>query len=317
MLLVSIDGLGGGFLEQPLAEGALPNWALLESLGAFTHNARTDATYPFTLPAHTSILTGRPVEPVEGLPETAHHGYTGNFPPGPDETLHNSGNPALPYLPSVFDVLHASGKRSCLYAGKAKFSIFWQSYGDSPPAPPYPEGAPLAHFFANSYDSATLVATVTEDLAAGLCDFAFVHLVELDPQAHDVEWGSSAWNELLASVDAWLGNLRDALEQTGGLGQEWGLVITADHGGTGQDHFDATALETCRIPFGIIGPGIPPGQDLYSLTQGARKDPGNSCPEYTAPNQPIRNGDAASVVLSLMGLPPVPGAPLGGWDPSP
>jgi len=196
-LLISIDGLGGGLLDQRLSEGKLPNFAALRQWGASTTEARSDFTYTTTLPDHTSMLTGRPVSPIEGLAADVNHGYYADGMPAPEETLHNAGNPNLSYIASIFDVAHDHGLRTCLYAGKAKFILFSRSYDAR-------HGAPDRLGADNGRDkidrsvilenqSSNLVALASADLEAGECDFAFVHVSDMDATGHQSGWGSDDW----------------------------------------------------------------------------------------------------------------------------
>jgi hypothetical protein len=74
------------------------------------------------------MITGRPVLQPAGQPATVYHGYTSNSTPGLYDTLHNVGNPNVPYIASVFDVVHDHGLTTALFASKSKFIIFDRSY---------------------------------------------------------------------------------------------------------------------------------------------------------------------------------------------
>jgi predicted AlkP superfamily pyrophosphatase or phosphodiesterase len=309
-IIVSVDGLGGIYLEQGLTEGRLPNFAALKEWGASTTEARADVTYTVTLPNHTSIISGRPVSPVEGLAADINHGYYDNVIPGPEQTLHNSGNPNLEYLPSVFDTAHDHGLRTCFYAGKTKFILFTRSY-DS-------QNGALDQFGTddgrNKIDrcviveasTAHLIATAAADMAAGSCDLVFLHIPDLDALGHQSGWGSEVWRSGLDRVDAWIGQLISVAESD--RSSPWGMVITADHGGHDTAHSDPTIYEDYRIPFFALSPTVPPGSDLYAITSGRRAHPGTQRPDYLEPVQPVRNLDAADAALGMLGLEPIAGS---------
>jgi hypothetical protein len=59
------------------------------------------------------------------------------------------------------------------------------------------------------------------------------------------------------------------------------------------------------------GAGIPAGVDAYDLFLN-RADPGTTRPSFsdTSIIQPLHNADIGNVAVTLLGLPPIPGAPL-------
>jgi len=310
VVVITLDGLGSRQLEPLLEEGALPTFQRLRGLGASTLDARTDYGCTVTLPSHTSVLTGRPVTAVPGLPADTHHGYTGNGVPATTETLHSAGNPALDYVASMYDVAHDRGYSTCLFTGKQKFVLFAQSYDATNGAPDLvgeDDGAAKIDHYVLIEDR-SLIDVAAEELSAGRCDLSLLHVAELDtPLGHSTGWGSAEWRQGLVEIDASLGALLDRLESSGAL-DGWGIVLTADHGGEGRDHQDATNPAVFEIPFLVLGPSIPGDTELYSLLAGRRFDPGDERPSYEAVEQPVRNGDAGSLALELLGLPPVPGS---------
>ncbi len=310
VLVITLDGLGSRPLAPVLEVGALPTFQRFRELGASTLNARTDFEITVTLPNHASVLTGRPVTAVPGLPADTHHGYTGNAVPAATETLHTAGNPALDYVASMYDVAHDRGYTTCLFASKQKFVLFAQSYDAAHGAPDSvgkDDGAGKIDQFFLSEDH-SLIEVAAAELSAGRCDLSLLHVTDLDtPLGHSTGWGSEAWRQGLIEIDGELGALLDRLESSGGL-DDWGIVLTADHGGEGFAHADATNPAVYEIPFLVVGPTIPGGAELYSLLAGRRVDPGDTRPAHDAAEQPVRNGDAANLALELLGLPPVPGS---------
>ena len=72
-------------------------------------------------------------------------------------------------------------------------------------------------------------------------------------------------------------------------------------------HTDPIFPQNYTVPFFVVALGVGAGSDIYSLFEN-RFDPGNTRPTYTAPAQPMRNGDLANLSVALLGLPAIPGA---------
>lgn len=309
--LISADGLRGRTLPAVMKLFELRNFERLASLGASTTNARADYNFTMTLPGHTSMLTGLPVSAVKGKPAWQWHGYMQDSMPAQGATLHNSGNPNLTYIESIFDVAHDRGRRTCLYSGKPKFVLYSNSYGPQAGArdyvPPDNGRNKIDRVVIAENNTELLVATAESDAAAGACDLVFFHIAELDYVGHAVDWSTPEWYDALKRVDGWLGRLLD-LALTADPEAPAGLIFTADHGGDDDGHSDNLDQWNYQIPFFVMGPGYTPGADLYALVGERRRDPGDTCPTYEAVGQPIRNGDAANTVLGMMGLPNVPGS---------
>ncbi len=307
MLVVTVDGLAPRFVDDLLERDTLPTFRRLQDGGSFTHNARSDYTHTVTLPNHTSLFTGRPVSVVEDEPPDTHHGYVSNTTPSPDTTLHNGGNPELEYVAGVFDVVHDHGLSTCLFSGKDKFSIFTQSWNSANGAvdrvPPNDGKAKIDVPLILHDDSPGLLGAVLGQLTGSPCRLTFLHFTDTDPGGHNFGWGSPEWLELVQRVDAWLGQILDTLLATPRLRDRFALIVTADHGGAGYSHVDASNPDNYTIPLYVFGPGFPGGTDLYATFAGQRANPGSTRPDYSAANQPLRNGDVANIALSLLGLP--------------
>ena len=120
VVVVSLDGFGTDVVESVGLE-ALPNLASLVDGGASTFNARTEVEQTVTLPNHTGMMTGRPVDPAVGG-----HGVDVNADRG--RTVQAlAGAPVR----SVFDVVHDSGGTTALLATEDKFALFARSWPDA------------------------------------------------------------------------------------------------------------------------------------------------------------------------------------------
>jgi hypothetical protein len=321
VIFISVDGLRADLLSDLLTEDATGDFATFQRLvdeGASTFNARTDYSITKTLPNHTTMLTGRPVLQPDDQPDTVHHGYSSNSTPGPEDTLHNQGNPALDYVPSVFDVVHDHGLTTALYASKEKFAVFDRSYDAAHGAPDVTgldDGADKidAYLYAELGSPATAApmhAAFAADLADGPAAFTFVSYRDPDSAGHDSAWASPTWNDAVRAVDGYLGDVLELVEATPDLADRTVVIVTSDHGGAGFGHSDPANRRDYQIPFFVWGADVLAGSDLYALNPGTREDPGNGRPDYGVAVAPIRNGDGANLALRLLGLPPIPGSTI-------
>jgi hypothetical protein len=284
--------------------------------GASTFNARTDYTHTVTLPNHTCMVTGRPVLQPDGQPDTVHHGYVSNTDPGLFDTLHDLGNPALPYIAGVFDVVHDHGLSTALYASKSKFVIFDQSYdatNGAPDATGPDDGRDKidVYYYASSgvpANAAPMQAAFMADLAAGPRDFSFVHYRDPDSAGHAGGWGGALWNDAVQAVDGYLGEILDFVDANPGLMGRTVVIVIADHGGADTDHSLATDWRNYIVPFFVWGTEVSAHADLYALNPTSRLDPGGARPDYNVAVAPIRNGDSGNLALDLLDLPAIAGS---------
>ncbi len=281
VLAISVDGLNTGAVG-----GAAFDRLFDEGVG--TLNARTAVEQTVTLPNHTGMLTGRRIDAGAGG-----HGVTwndeipGRTVPGPD----GDG------VASVFDVVHAAGGTTALFAGKDKFATFERSWPDA-----------IDEFEVDG-DADALVDDAIEDLTTERRRFTFLHLELPDVAGHASGWLSPAYDDAVAQTDRLLGEVLAAVDSSRRLSKRLVVVLTADHGGPAgeKQHSDAGNAANYRIPFVVWGAGIEPG-DLYERNPDYA-DPGDDQPAYDG-TQPVRNADVANLALELLGLDAVPGSEL-------
>lgn len=294
VILISVDGLRPDAVSIDGRQD-LPNFRRLIHEGAFTLNARTDFDYTVTLPNHVTQVTGRGVAGPDG------HGWTRNGSPSEGETLHTN---AEQYVASVFDVVHDSGRSTAIYASKSKFSLLAASYGYEGES----GGGQLGRYHYDRSTSA-LMDTFRTQMKRTPPSFALLHLRDPDTAGHTHGWGSDAYQTAVARVDSLLGHVLDLASAPPFAGSTV-IIVTSDHGGDETGHSDRTRAINFTIPFFTWGTEVEPGADLYALNEATRSDPGDMRPSYEAPWQPIRNGDAANLASSLLGLGPVPGSTI-------
>jgi autotransporter-associated beta strand protein len=300
---VTLDGVGSGYLDQLINTNQLPNFRRLQAEGAWTSNARTDHDLTETLPSHTTMITGRGLVGADG------HNWSQDYTPTPSQTLHNNKGS---YVASVFDVAHDNGLRTGLFAGKSKFVLFPQSYGattGAPDATPPDNGRNKIDTYL--YDSTSaLFDSYLSAMAATPMQYSFLHLLMPDSAGHSYGWGGAAFNQSIREMDLYVGRLMSAVENSPVLRGNTAIIITADHGGTGNNHPTYTDPLNYTVPFYVWGPGVTQGADLYALNPATRQDPGASRIPFGSVPQPIRNGDIANLSLNLLGLGPIPGSTI-------
>ncbi len=308
VLLISVDGLRSDALI--VTPDGLPNFARLRA-GVSTLNARTDPDFTTTLPNHTAMLTGRFVLGDDG------HGWVSNDDPPDGLELHeNRGR----YVTSLLDVAHDRGVRTLIVAGKSKFSLYDASFDAANGAPDTvgtDDGRDKVDVYKLVAKSEQVADAVIEHLrAADRRSFAFAHFATTDLTAHAHGWDvtpDSRYMRAVARVDRELGRILGAIDASPALQGKTAIVLTADHGGGAPflSHDQAHMWVDYIIPFLVWTGGASEGAELYRVSQTTRADPGIGRPMRDSSGlPPIRNGDAANLVLDLLGMPPIPGSQI-------
>jgi hypothetical protein len=306
VIAISCDGLGSYWLDPLMQQGLLPNFNRLKTGGAWTSNARTDYMVSVTLPSHTGMITSRSMyDTTTNAIGGNGHCWTSNSDPAVGQTIQSNRDPYVPgglaeaYVSSVFDVVHASGGSTGLYASKSKFSLFATTYG-----------ATLDFYKNYNNNSVNLMNEFVPAEQAHPADFVLLHFNEGDSNGHASGWGSTAYNNGIIAIDGYLGTLFNMIQNSPTMNGHTAIILTADHGGIGSDHSDYTNPYDYTVPMAVWGPGVTAGADLYALNADTRANPGTGRPSYTAAGQPIHNGELGNLALDLLGLDAIPGSTL-------
>lgn len=312
VLVISLDGLAPRFIDELLARDQLPTFAALRKRAAWTHNARTTPGSSLTFPNHFSILTSRPALDDEQLSPGRGHQLRFNALLPDDKTIH-SFSPDL-YLPSIFDVVHDHGGRTGLFASKKKFLGFAEGYGPllgspDPYGKDYGKNKVDAVAVLDGERAPEMVTAFIDEAKAAPLNFSLLHLRETDTEGHAHDWGSPEYLEALKLLDAAVGRLLEFLDSTAPYKNNAHVLISTDHGGSG-DHHQAVDPLHYTIPLYIIGPTIKEPGDLYALAGDTRSSP--PADEYALPDvaPPIRNADLGNLSASLLGLPEIPNSTM-------
>lgn len=310
VIQISVDAMGAKYLDKFLQESPqdFNNFGRLIKEGASTLNARADYTFTITLPNHTCMVTGRPVDTPPEWPEAQGHywKWNGDFPsPDAPASLH-AVNPAGGYTASSFDVAHDNGLSTALYSGKEKFHMFTYSFG--------PElGAENAHG-RNKIDYSIIGSGIHDKALADIKlhkpAYTFLHYPDPDSAGHAFGYLGPEYRDAVKKVNGYIGDLLSLAETDPEWKNRTVIILSADHGGRPgtKNHGDADQPYNYTIPFLVWGAGVPQGADLYKLNPTTRTDPGDGRPPYAPTGQPIRNGDGGNLALKLLGLPAIPGS---------
>jgi predicted AlkP superfamily pyrophosphatase or phosphodiesterase len=216
-----MDGLHPDAIEL----APMPNLLELMKTSAYSLTAQTIRPSG-TLPAHSSMLTGL-------CPSK--HGVDWN-----DYAPQNGIALGI----DLFDLAHAAGMRTVMYAGKEKL----QQVTDA---------ASLDQFvFINDRDKVimqNLLADFPQDFGV-----LFIHFATIDDMGHVYGWLSPEQLSVAYRADEAIGDLLTELDARG-LRDETLLIVTADHGGHGMTHYSSMP-EDMTIPWIASGPGIQAGE---------------------------------------------------------
>ncbi|UCF05200.1 MAG: alkaline phosphatase family protein [bacterium] len=298
---ISIDGLRPDAVTT-LGPLNVPHFYRLRIEGAYTDNARTDYDFTNTLPNHTCMLTGRPVNGPEG------HNVDFN-----SDTVDTIEDAHGSYVAGVFDVLHDRGFGTAIYASKSKFALFdrsWNEVNGAPDTVGADNGRDKIDRYVYDSNTSTLTDTFLADMASGLYTYSFVHYRDPDATGHSYGWNSPEYYDVVIAIDGYLGSIFYLVENDPVFLNKTAIILISDHGGHGTGHSDPTLPANYTIPCYVWGPGIPAGADLYWLNPASRLDPGGGRPDYSAEPQPIRNGGTSNLALGLLGLVAIPGSSI-------
>jgi hypothetical protein len=221
VVIISVDGLRPDALEV----ANTPTLDRLRAAGAYS--SRAQAVVPsVTLVNHASMLGG--MSPQK-------HGVTWNI---HDPSLGKVNGPTL------FSVAQQAGLSTAMVVGKPKLEHLV-----------LPNSVNIYNYAG--FTDRQVVNQALTVINAGLPDILFIHLPDVDTAGHATGWMSPGQLLAIQLTDSLIAEIVDALESGDQLSTTL-LIVTSDHGGSGQAHGTGSAEDTI-IPWLAVGPGVPAG----------------------------------------------------------
>jgi predicted AlkP superfamily pyrophosphatase or phosphodiesterase len=226
VVLVSVDGLR----PDAISTSETPTLSRLAREGSYTFSAATIVPSK-TLPSHTSMLTGQPLD-VHRVSWNTNAGLTKRN----------------VRTPTVFALLRNEGFVTAAFFSKSKFTNLQQ-----PGSLDYSQ-APGGWFGYWSADRT--VRDIEHYLESEQPHLLFVHLGDADRAGHDSGWMSPKYAEAVKRVDASIARLLELAGKRFGS-ENFTMIVTADHGGHDRDHGSSDPRDV-TIPWIVWGRGVSP-----------------------------------------------------------
>lgn len=246
----------------------------------------------------------------------AGHAWIENSTPKIGQILHRNKKA---YIVSAFDVAHDQGLKTALFSSKGKFVLYDLSYNDRigrADTQGEDNGKDKIDHYHFNAKTEELIKSFTESLAKTPYGFSMLHLRDPDTAGHANGWDiqpKSVYISAVSKMNWIIGKLFDFIDTNEQMKGKTALIITADHGGRlrTKTHTKSDEKLNYTIPFYVWGPDVSPGNELYKINPSSRKDPGDKNPKYESDGlQPIRNGDAGNLAMSLLGLHAIDGSTI-------
>ena len=195
-------------------------------------------------------MVGSACDPAVTLP--CHMSMFLSVPPERHGILTNTYTPLVRPLNGLFEVLKASQKRSAMFYG-------WEELRDVS-RPGSLEKADFIEAYSDENTDGILTDRALSYIKEKSPDFVFLYMVEKDEKGgHDAGWMSDTY---LHYVSLAIDNVKRVIEAAG---DEYTVIVTADHGGHGRGH-GANIPEDMLIPMFFIGEDFEKGKVLSGVS---------------------------------------------------
>ena len=203
----------------------------LMAIGSYTLDAKT-VLPSVTLPCHMSMFHSVPPQ---------RHGI-----------LSNQYIPQVHKISGLFEQIKHSGKKSAMFYG-------WEPLRDIS----QPASLTFAEYINSYSDEGTdgmLTDSALKCIKKNSPDFVFLYMVETDEKGgHDNGWMTDAY---LGYINKAIENIKRVIES---VGDEYEIIVTADHGGHERTH-GSDCHEDTTIPMFFIGDSFEAGKVFENVS---------------------------------------------------
>ena len=228
VLIITVDGLRPDVVVNDKGAQYLLN---LAHQGAYTWRAET--VHPaLTLPGITSLLTGYDV-PYTGVDSNEYYKTPG----------------ARVLVETIFQRAKEAGKITAMISGKKHLTYFEQDEHLD------------YHLVKHGVSDDEIANIAIQYFQGNDFDLMLVHLADVDKVGHKVEWMTPGYLAAVSRANTAVRKIMTALEAAG-LADSTMVILTADHGGVGTSHSDATNPDNRYIPWIVVGPCVKFGHEI-------------------------------------------------------
>lgn len=198
----------------------------------------------------TYTYTGQSMNPSVTFP--CHFSMTHSVTPQRHGILTNTYVPQVRPVVGIFEKIKNAGGVSAMFYG-------WEQLRDI--ASP---GALKFSTYINSYMKESVDTLLTDEalrvIGESKPDFAFLYMVDTDEKGgHDNGWMS---DEYLRRISIAIDNAKRVIDS---FGDEYSVIIMADHGGHDRSH-GSLIPEDMTIPFFFYGPQFAKGKEIEGIS---------------------------------------------------
>jgi predicted AlkP superfamily pyrophosphatase or phosphodiesterase len=272
VFIISVDGGSPVAIEQ----SKMPVLQRMVKEGAHSWHAQTIKP-SLTLPSHTSMLTGLPME--------KHKVTWNNWEP----------TNGIVKVSTVFAAAKQAGLSTAMFVGKEKFlhlaqpgtvDEFYYDRANAVVVMKSDSGDKVVKKEGNIF--ARMVATNAADyIIKHKPNLCFIHFTDTDTIGHEFGWRTPEQLKAFAETDAALGMIQKAIRKAG-IAKQSVIILSADHGGNGKGHSRGTPIDM-QIPWVAWGATVKKNYEII---------------------MPINTCDTAATALWLLDVKPL--APMDG-----